>query len=224
MTARTNARIAGVAFLLYIAAGLLSLVLFGRAKGEGTAATLAGIAAHATEVRIVVLLALVMSFCAIALGVTLYALTHKQDRDLAILAMICRVGEGLLGASSIPATLTLLWLATATGPSAPDTVVAQTLVPWLLREDVTLSATFFAVGSTIFSWLLLRGRMIPAALAWLGVAASLLLLVCLPLQLAGFLRGALTSYQWAPMALFEVILATWLILKGVSAPAPREAT
>ena len=38
---------------------------------------------------------------------------------------------------------------------------------------------YFAVGSTIFCWLLLRGQMIPVALAWLGTAASALLVVLL---------------------------------------------
>ena len=37
------------------------------------------------------------------------------------------------------------------------------------------SPVFFAVGSLLFSWLLLRGRMIPVGLAWLGVIASALL-------------------------------------------------
>ena len=37
---------------------------------------------------------------------------------------------------------------------------------------------FFAVGSALFSWLLLRGRMIPVALAWLGVIASALAWLC----------------------------------------------
>ena len=48
MTRATNARIAGFTFLAYIAAGITSMVLFGRAAaGEGVAAKLAGIAAHA---------------------------------------------------------------------------------------------------------------------------------------------------------------------------------
>ena len=47
------------------------------------------------------------------------------------------------------------------------------------------SAIYFAVGSLLFSWLILRGRLIPAALAQLGVIASALLVVILPLQLAG---------------------------------------
>ena len=45
MTRRTNARIAGFTFLLYISAGIVGNVLFGRAtSGEGIAAKLAGIA------------------------------------------------------------------------------------------------------------------------------------------------------------------------------------
>ena len=72
-----------------------------------------------------------------------------------------------------------------------------------------------ALGSTFFSWLLLRGRMIPTALAWLGVVASVLLVVALPLQLGGVLRGAVTQFMWLPMAAFEIPLGFWLIIKGV---------
>ena len=86
------------------------------------------------------------------------------------------------------------------------------------------SAIFFAVGSTLFSWLLLRGRMIPMALAWLGVIASVLLVVILPLQLAGLFGGSMTWASsvtwlvWLPMLLFEVAFALWLLIKGVAMP------
>ena len=86
------------------------------------------------------------------------------------------------------------------------------------------AAFFFAVGSTLFSWLLLRGRMIPNALAWLGVVASVLLVVILPLQLAGLFGGptswsaSVTWLVWLPMLVFEVALALWLLIKGVASP------
>lgn len=86
------------------------------------------------------------------------------------------------------------------------------------------SAIFFAVGSTLFCWLLLRGRMIPIALAWLGVVASVLLVIILPLQLAGLFGGTLswsasvTWLVWLPMLVFEVTLALWLLIKGVAMP------
>ena len=225
MTRMANARIAGFTFLFYIAAGIASLVLFGRAtSGEGIAAKLAGIAQHATDVRLVILLYLLQVFAALVLAVTLYAITREQDPDLAMLALTCRVGEGVLGATGIPSTLGLLWLATGTGADAPNVGAAHALGAYLLRSSVALTATFFAVGSTLFSWLLLRGRMIPIPLAWLGVVASVLLVVGLPLQLAGFLSGKFISLMWLPMLAFEVPLALWLLIKGVAMPARTPRT
>ena len=225
MTRTTNARIAGFTFLFYIAAGITAMVLFGRAAGgEGIAAKLAGIAQHASLVRITIVLDLFQCFSALVLAVTLYAITCEQDRDLAMLGLTFRVGEGLIGAIGIPGTLGLLWLATAAGPGAPEPAAAQALGAYLLRGNGTLAATLFAAGSTLFSYLLLRGRMIPIPLAWLGVVASVLLVVGLPLQLAGFLHGLVASLMWLPMLAFEVPLALWLLIKGVASPAPMRST
>jgi hypothetical protein len=170
MTIRTNARLAGVAFLLYIAAGIGTLAL-------------------AARPRAVDVLTIVTSMCALVLGVTLYAITRDQDRDLALLALLCRVIESIPGKG--------------TGP------------------------VYFAVGSTIFCWLLLRGRMIPAVLAGLGLTASAILAGLLMVQRAGWFQGAaswsasLTWIVWLPLLLFELMFALWLIVKGVAAPEAR---
>ncbi len=166
MTRSTNARIAGFTLLLYIVAGIGTLALTGRA--------------HVTD-----LLSLLTSFCALVLGVTLYALTRDQDPDLALLALTCRVIEAIPGHEG---------------------------------------AVFFAVGSTLFSWLLLRGSMIPVGIAWLGVLASVLLVAFLPLQRAGVIGGSgswsssLTWFVWLPALVFELMLAFWLIVKGIRPP------
>ena len=112
MTITTNSRVAGLAFWIYFIAGIGTM-----AAGRNAAA--------------VSVLSTVTSFCAVVLGVTLWSITRDQDRDLATLAMMCRVIEAVPGHGEI----------------------------------------YFAVASTIFSWLLLRGRLIPAALAQLGVGA-----------------------------------------------------
>jgi hypothetical protein len=226
MTRTTNARIAGVMLLLYIVVGVTQMILFGGATaGDGTAARLANMAQHATDVRVNVVLALVTCFVALALGVALYALTRDQDPDLAMLALLCRVGEAVVGISLIPMTLGLLSLAVAAGENAPDAAAANSVVFLVLaarRANPTIAAIFFAVGSGLFSWLLLRGRMIPVGLAWLGVLASVLLVVALPLQLTGVLRAPLTNYIWLPMAAFEIPLALWLLVKGAAASARME--
>jgi len=89
--------------------------------------------------------------------------------------------------------------------------------------ETTTAALLFAVGSTLFSYLLLRGRMIPVALAWLGVFGSALPVVILPLQLAGFVTSSIIQLVWIPVAAFEITLAFWLIIKGVAAPARRQS-
>ena len=166
MTRRTNARIAGIAYLLYIAVAYPSMVLSNRAtSGEGMAAKLANMALHATEVRLAAVLSLIGCFCALVLAVTLYAITRDQDHDLAMLGLTCRVAEGITGAASIPVTLGLLAIATAAGTDAPDPGAARAVGAFVLNQSWFIAATFFAVGSTLFSGLLLRARMVPSGWA-----------------------------------------------------------
>src|SRR2546422_5064755 len=154
MTRTTNARIAGFTYLFYIAVAFPEMVLFDRAtSGEGIAAKLANIGQHATDVRVAVVLSLLSGLSALVLAVTLYAITREQDPDLAMLAMACRVAEGVIGADSLSRPLGRLWLATATGPDAPDPASANALAAFLLKLPAgwTVNATFFAVGSLLFS-------------------------------------------------------------------------
>jgi hypothetical protein len=170
MTLRTNARIAGFTLILYFVAGISQLMLSSRGPANDV-------------------LTMVTAFSALVLGVTLYAITREQDRDIAMLGLTCRVIEAAPGHGEI----------------------------------------YFAVGSTAFCWLLLRGRMIPVALAWLGVIASALLVLLLPAQIAGFFGGPrawsspVTWAVWLPLLVFELTFAVWLITKGVAMPVRRQA-
>ena len=219
MTRTTNARVAGAAYLVYIAVAFPAMVIEGRAtRGQGLDAQLATLAQGGADVRLSAVLALLGCLCALVLAVTLYAVTRDQDRDVAMLGLVCRVGEGIVGAASVQASSHLLWLAAAAAPSA-DLAAARALGDFLLHSGFgrggLIGGWFFAVGSTAFCWLLLRGRMIPAVLAWLGVVASALLVVALPLQLLGLVSGLVAQLVWIPMAAFEIPGGVWLLVKGV---------
>lgn len=215
MTPTTNARLAGAAFLLYIVTGIAAMILSRHAlKGDDVPACLASLASHLPAMRAAVLLNLAGAFSALVLGVNLYAITRDQDHDLAMLGLVFRVAEGIVGGVSLQRSLGLLWLAT----EAPLHEGGKEAIGWyLLQGQGGGGAVFFAVGSAVFSWLLLRGRLIPAVLAWTGVVASALLVVEAPLQLAGLVRGMAAQIIWLPMAAFEVPLAFWLLIKGVRA-------
>ena len=192
--------------------------------GHGVEAKLASVAHHMLDLRIAVLFVLFTSFCALVLGVTLWALTREQDPDLAMLALACRVCEGLSGALGVQRTMSLLWLADPAARNAPGTAGAP-LAAWLLSgRGSGVGAIFFAVGSLLFAWLLLRGRMIPAPLACLGVLTSAAAVVALPLEFVELIPSRWIWYVWLPLAAFEIPLALWLLFKGVAAPARSAAT
>ena len=127
---------------------------------------------------------------AVILALMLFAVTRVEQQVLATLGMIFRLAEGALGP-----TLALTGIT--------------------LSQPTMVDATLFAIGSTFFCWLLLRGRMLPRALAWTGLVASVILVVGLPLQLAGLLHAPLTMLMWMPMLAFEVPGGLWLLAKGV---------
>lgn len=220
MTRRTNARLAGFFFLFYIANGLTSLVLSNQATGgaTNTSAQLASLAQHASLVRWNAVLVFLTFVDAVFLGVALYGLTRDEDQDLALLALVCRVGEGVINALAGMRVLSLLSVARASvGAAGPDAAAAQSLGAFLMKEDAggtLISATCFAIGSTIFAYLFLRARSIPISLAWVGLTGSALLVIGLPLQMAGVLGGPLAYLMWIPVALYEVTLGVWLLIKG----------
>jgi len=91
-------------------------------------------------------------------------------------------------------------------------------VAWL---STNVGATFFAVGSALFAYLLLKARAIPVPLAALGVVASLILVVGVPLETAA---GRATAdgapiIMWLPMFGFEIATGGWLLAKGARRPA-----
>ena len=222
MTRNTNARIAGLAYLFYIVVGLSNEVLSSRAmSGETITTKLEHIAEYSTDVRIAVILKLCECFAAIVLGVALYGITRDEDRELAIVGLICRVAEGLFIVSLIPTALGLVSLAArGTSVGVVDAGGTNALGAFLQRPDGLIGAIFFAAGTGIFSYLMLRGRMVPVALAWWGLLSSVVLVIGLPLQLAGFFTGRLANYQWAPALVFAPVFALWLLIKGVVTP-PR---
>ena len=112
MTGATNARLAGFTFLIYIAAGITSMALTAGATTGDRSRLPARKHRSARDRRTPHDPAHTdHESLALVLGVTLYAITRDQDRDLALLGLTCRVAEGIAG-MDVSGTLGLLWLAT----------------------------------------------------------------------------------------------------------------
>src|SRR5437773_8527955 len=98
MTKRNTARVAGIAYLLYIAFAFPAMVMEARAtKGGDIAAQLATLTQHVGDMRLAIVLEMLGCFCALVLAVTLWSLTREVDREWAFLGAMFRVAAGVTG-------------------------------------------------------------------------------------------------------------------------------
>jgi hypothetical protein len=220
VTQRANARIAGYAYLSYIVFAMLSSVLFGKATaGDNVSQTLSTLARMIWVARVTVLLDLLQPVCALVLAVTLYRLVNAVNPTLALIAMLFRAGEGLLGSLPLLSKLELMRLATTpdAGPANASGYLA--LADEVLhRPDGGFSAFCFVVGGFLFACLFLKGRSIPRWLAWIGVVTIAMQLICVPLHIATMIPESIENWLWFPILLYEVPLGIWLIVKGIKSP------
>lgn len=214
MTKGAVAKTAGVAYLSYIVFTMTSVMLYGKAtSGDGVTQQLSNLSHMIVQVRVTVLLDLLQVVCALVLAVTLYRLTKVVESTLAMLAMMFRVGEGLIGSLSILGKLELMRLATGNIMDAASTRLLGSYI--FNRPDALFSEFCFVAGGFIFAYLFLHGRLIPTLLAWIGVVSIGIQLICVPLNMAGFISGSIVDMLWLLVMAYEIPLGFWLIIKGV---------
>ena len=216
VTPRAEARMAGWTYLSYIVFAMSSSILFGKATaGNDLSQTLSTLNHMIWTARVTVLLNLLETVCALILAVTLYKLVKAVDPTLALLAMLFRLGEGILGSLPLLSKLELMRFATS---SAAGSATAPSYVSLgneiLNRPDSGFSEFCFVVGGFLFACLFLSGRLIPRWLAWTGVVTIGVQLIFVPLHIATMVPGSIVNWLWLPILLYEVPLGIWLIVKG----------
>jgi hypothetical protein len=211
---------AGCAYLSYIVFAMSSSIFFAKATaGADIWQTLSTLSRMIWIARFTVLLNLLQTVCALVLAAMLYRLVKAINPAVALLAMLFRVGEGLLGFLPLLSKLELMQLATAPPAGAADAISSLALANQILhRPDDVFSEFCFVVGGFLFAWLFLRGRLIPRWLAWTGVLTIGVQMICVPLHIATILPGSVVNWLWFPILLYEVPLGVWLIARGTKSP------
>lgn len=217
MMKRTESTIAGVTYLSYIVFAMSSAIFSGRTTaGSDISQALSTMRQMIGTARITVLLDLLQIVCALVLAVTLYQLVKVVNPTIALLAMVFRLGEGLLGFFPLLDKLELMQLATTPSVGAVDALSDPALVREILhRPNNGFSEFCFVVGGFLFAYLLLRGRLSPRWLAWIGVITIGVQLICVPLNIATIVPGRIVNWLWFPILLYEVPLGIWLIARGI---------
>ena len=222
------ARVAGVGYLVVIAAGIFA-EFFVRSQlivpGEA-AATAANIAASQSFFRLGIASDLIMLTCDVLLAWALYVLLKPVSRNLSLLAAFFR----LVHAAVYGVNLLNLILVGVLGSGAgylstlgSGGLEAQVM---LFLDDhkygYAIGLVFCEFHCLVLGYLLFRSRLVPKLLGILILIASLGYLV------DSFANVLLTNYAdyadifilivFLPAFVAELSLALWLLIKGVKAP------
>lgn len=151
------------------------------------------------------LLMFLNSLAVAAIPVLLFPTLRRHSSRVASIYLAARWLESVLLLVGI---LVLAWLLSG-AETHPASAVAQALV----AAEVCYQLAMFAlgVGSVALCRLLLRERLLPAWLAWWGLAGYGLLAGGAVFALAGWDESLLLS---VPGGVFELVFGLWLMTKG----------
>jgi hypothetical protein len=157
----------------------------------------------------------------VALTWALYVLLKPVDRNLALLAAFWRLAEAaILCVMTLNSFVVLGLLSGAAYLKTFEVSQLHSLARLALGAQVTGYNVVFillGLGSTVFSYLLLKSRYVPAVLAGWGVFSSLLMATYALLSIVFPNTTKLVQLaSYAPMGIYEVILGPWLLLKGAT--------
>ena len=213
---RKSAIIVGVLFIIGDIAGVLSYVVTGGLLDGPDALT--KIAASQNHVVLGALLVLVMGLALAMVPVLMFPVFKKYNE---VLALGCVVFRGALETVAYMACagawLLLVELsrehAEAASPGAPPFQALSALFAGPLPGYLT--AIVFSLGSLMFYYLFYQSRLIPRWLSVWGLVGAVLYLAWPLLALFGHGFGILML----PLAVAEIVLAIWLIVRGFGARA-----
>lgn len=220
-----SARVAGAAYLLIIVIAMLNVTLVDSAlivPGDA-AATARNIVSQGLLFRLGAVGILLMYASVVVLSVALYAVLKPVGRTLALLALLLRTGEAVLGAATVLlGQMALLLLDGTHAPGGIQADQAQALAGLLLDSrtaGLDLVLVFVGLGGTLFCYLFLVSKYVPRLLAAWGVItyASMLLLALVSMLLPDhpeMIEVVLYGFGTA----FEVVFGLWLLLKGIDLP------
>ena len=214
MSDRRAATVIGALYIVGTAAGVAGLAIM-PSFAAGTN-ILAQIAAHRTATLVGTLLVLTMGFALAALPAVFYPIGRRFSEVLSMGYVIFRGAlEGMVYV--IAAFNWLVLIALSAQPSVASIPIANMLQTAERLVWEQLIALPFVIGAFMFYWVLYRARLVPLWLSIWGLAGAVLYLVAPLARMAGLDL----DFLMFPLAVQEMVLAVWLIVKGFNAEALR---
>jgi Domain of unknown function (DUF4386) len=227
---RTAAKVAGVAGLL-----AFGLVVFGNYVLLGplivprnAADTARNILAHQTQFRCALACFITYDIGGIVLLTALYVIFAPVNRGLAMAGALFRfafVMLWLVAPLNSLGALRLLSDSNYLQVFEPERLQALARVQIAASfDDYYVGLPFFGLAATVCAWLWLKSNYIPRGLAIFGFVASAWCVLCAVVYLIfPEFNKIVNDYIFdSPMALFELAVSVWLVVKGLKSVEPNQ--
>ena len=216
-------RIVGVLYIIGTVAGILSLVLTGPVRNAQDYGI--SIPAGETQLAVGALLVLLMGLALAMVPVFMFPILRKHNEALALGYVVFRGGLEAVTYLAI-ATSWLLLLPLSQIYAQAGTLDAsnfQSLGNLLLQaKEIGFVLTIvFCLGALIFNYLLYQTELVPRWLSGWGLIAIVPYLAAGLLAMFGIINALSPIYAIMnlPLALQEMVLAVWLIVRGFNSSA-----
>lgn len=216
------ARIAGGAYLAIVLAAFMyaGLVESQLVVPGDDALTAANILAHPLHFRFGIALVFLIYASVVIASWALYLVLRDVHESVALLALLFRMAEAILGATTILVSFAVLYLlgaeasASAFSPAELSALAGRLLEVRTAALDMVL--LFIGVGATLFCYLLFRARLIPRPLAGWGILTYLSMFgLALVSILVPDHPQVLETVLYSAGGAFELLFGLWLLVKGV---------
>jgi Domain of unknown function (DUF4386) len=224
---RRTAIVAGVFFLITEVTAIAGVLLYGSVLDSPD--FIVSPTVDDTGVRAGAFLEVLLAIAVVGTAVTLYPIIKRQNEGMALGHVAGRLIEATIiavGAISLLAVVTMRHdLAGTTGPEATAAVtVGQSLVAvhnWTFLFGPKLA---LGVNTVLLAYLMYRSRLVPRAIAVLGLVGGSLIFASGTAVLFGLYEDLSVPgvAAAAPVLAWELSVATWMIVKGFQ-PSPITA-
>lgn len=220
---RNVARIVGILFIIATVASIASLPFLAPINASNY---LVNVSANENQVITGILLTLIGAFASASIAISLYPVLKKHSQGLALGAVGFRLIEAVFYIVGVIGIVLLLSLSQEfVKAGAPSSSYFQTLGVILLSGyhwagNVAGTLAFY-IGAMMYYYIFYRTKLIPKWLSgWglvavsMGIVASILVMF----QVVGSMSAVQVVLN-LPIAVQEMVLAVWLIVKGFNSSA-----
>jgi hypothetical protein len=219
---RKIARIAGILFIIATAASILSLPFL---NSINTSNYLLNISANGSQMGVGILLALIAAFASASIAISLYPILRRYNQGLALSAVGFRLIEGVFYIAGVVCLLTLITLSQEfVKVGAPSSSYFQILGVLLLAAynwvGNVASVLAFCLGASMYYYIFYQTKLVPRWLSGWGLLGAAMLMVAIILVIFRIVPlGTVQVVLAIPIAVQEMVLAVWLIVKGFNSSA-----